>query len=247
MSVLTEIEKPTVNIAEAALNAVVKGKESNGESWKEVSDVTSYSATGAGFYLTRECKAGRLISLMLPLPAYMRCYDHQKELYRVWGLIQHCQQTHENSKEKYHVGVAFIGKNPPSAYNADPSQRYRICGMNEDGLWKIEPAAGEFKVRKDIRYWTPFELYLSLIDAERHSLKGARALTENISKGGAAVISDLDVNVGDRVKFIVADLDFSGLAVVCNRQDGEDKKTRLHLNFIEPNFPVEKLKAQTQK
>ncbi|MBX3245411.1 MAG: hypothetical protein KF685_13245, partial [Acidobacteria bacterium] len=66
MSVLTETHNDNMELAAVTMNAVVKGKDSNGESWKEVADVVSFSATGAGFYMPTECKAGTLVSLMLP-------------------------------------------------------------------------------------------------------------------------------------------------------------------------------------
>ena len=62
-----------------------------------------------------------------------------------------------------------------------------------------------------------------------------------MSRSGAAVFTTLDVGIGDRVKFISEQFDFSGLAVVCNRQIGDDERTRVHLRFIEVAFPVETL------
>ncbi|MCA1609100.1 MAG: hypothetical protein LC730_06560 [Acidobacteria bacterium] len=111
----------------------MKSKSDDGP-WKDVADVVSVSATGAGLYLLRECVVGNLISLMLPMPEHLRCYDHDKEVYGVWGLVQHCQKIREEDLTRYHIGVAFIGKRPPQSYNDDPTQTYRISGMSEDGL-----------------------------------------------------------------------------------------------------------------
>lgn len=243
MSVLTEIPNDSIDMAAVTMNAVVKGKDSDGESWKEVADVVSFSATGAGFYVPTECKAGTLVSLMLPLPSEMRCYDHDKEFYRVWGLVQHCQavMSEEDDVESYHVGVAFIGKNVPSGYHDDPTQNYRISGMTGDGLWKVEAVKNEFKHRRDARYWQPIECYLAVVDKDKMSRTGAKAVTENVSRSGAAVFSSLEVQVGDSVKFICEQFDFSGLAVVCNRQSGNDGRMRLHLQFVNSAFPVNSL------
>jgi hypothetical protein len=242
MSVQTELPKQKAEISPAALYTVVKGKETSDSSfWKEVGDIVSVSATGAGFYLPRECPVGTLISLMVPLPAHLRCYDHDKEFYRVWGLVQHCQELTGEDLTGYHIGVAFIGKNSPSSYKDDPKCSYRICGMNEDGLWKVEEARTPFKTRKHIRYWKSIGLYLGVLDSKKDLVSGERTTTENISKSGAAVFTSLDVNIGDRVKFISKEFDFSGLAVVCNRQTDDDGITRLHLQFVESMFPVDKL------
>ena len=247
MSATPEVLRTKADVTQLTMQAVVKGKETPDSTWKEVADVASVSATGAGFFVPRECQVGTIVAVMLPLAAHLRCYDHEKELYRVLGLVQHCQPVTNEETVGYHVGVAFVGKHAPESYKENPNQNYKICGMNENGLWKITESRSQFKVRRHLRYWTNVDLYLALVDAHRDSLRGEKTTTENISKSGAAVFSNLDVNVGDRVKFISERYDFSGLAVVCNRQNGSDGKQRLHLQFVENSFPVEKLDHSTVK
>lgn len=240
MSVTTEVLNQKADPAAASLYTVVKIKDDVGETSKEVADVISVSGSGAGFCLKRPCEVGRLVLLMLPLPSQLRSYDHDKELYRVWGLVQHCHKTSAGGNS-YQVGVAFVGKSCPPSYDENPLTSYRIIGMDETGLWKVTETGTAFKKRQHMRYWTPVELYLTLVDGNREAVVGERTVTENISRSGAAVITTLDVNVGDRVKFISEKYDFSGLAVVCNRQEGSDKRTRLHLRFVESTFPVNRL------
>ncbi len=241
MSVVTEVEKQKAEIESSELLAVVKSKDADNKQWKEVADVMSFTAGGMAFHIERECKVGTLISLMLAMPEHLRCYDLDKELYRVWGLVQFCQPLNDGGREGFHVGVAFIGKKPPESYNQNAEQSYRIRGMDDDGLWKIEDAKSSFKVRRHLRYWTAVELYLALVDGKRDSIGGEWTKTENISKRGAAVFTGLEVGVGDRVKFISEKFDFSGLAVVCNKQFRADGKSLLHLQFVENDFPVELL------
>jgi hypothetical protein len=223
MSTSTELLKRKAEISTMSLHAVVKGKDAVEGNWKEVADIASVSATGSGLYLQRECRVGTLLSLMLPLEPHLRCHDHEKELYRVWGLVQHCQPLSGDGGSGFHVGVAFIGKDAPVSYKENPDQPYKICGMNENGLWKVTEAKAQFKVRRHVRYWVNVDPYLALVDGHRDALRGERTLTENISN-------------------------FSGLAVVCNRQTGKDGRERLNLQFVENTFPVEKLeKVKEQK
>jgi len=240
LAVLENPETFSPDISEQILYAVVKGKDSVDDSrqWKDVGEIVSISGSGAGFFIDRECRVGQLVSMLLPLDVELRMYDRDKELYKVWGVVQHCSPRTIDDDIKYHIGVAFIGKDTPPSYRKDPLQNYRICGTAENGLWRIEEARKPFSKRKDVRYWKEFDVYLALADGTK---KGARSTTENISKSGAAVISNLELNVGDRVKFISAQFDFSGIAVICERNIGEDKRPRLHMQFVESIFPIESL------
>lgn len=239
MSTSTEPLELTADVTEV-IHAVAKGSDAEG-GWKEIADVASVSATGGGMYISRKCEVGTLISLMLPLETHLRCYDHDKELYRVWGLVQHCQSLSTDGSAGYHVGVAFIGKDAPDSYLANPEQSYNICGTTDEGLWKIAEAKTAFKVRRHVRYWTNVDPYVALVDGSRESLRGERTTTENISMSGAAVFSKLEVNAGDRIKFICEKFDFSSLAVVCSRHMGKDGRQRLHIQFVGSTFPVEKI------
>jgi hypothetical protein len=241
MSATPEVLRTKAEVTAIEMQGVVKGKDTPDSTWKEVVEIGSVSATGAGFMIPRELKVGTIVAVMLPLAAHLRCYDHDKELYRVLGLVQHCQPLTGEGGSGFHVGVAFVGKHAPESYKENPHQNYKICGMNENGLWKITEARAPFKVRRHLRFWTNVDLYLALVDAHRDSMAGEKTMTENISKSGAAVFSTMDIGVGQRVKFISEKYDFSGLAVVCNHQIAGDGRQRLHLQFVENTFPVEKL------
>jgi hypothetical protein len=224
-----------------SLHAVVKGRKEGDRRWKEVADLLTFSPTGASFNLRREREVGTLVSLTVPLPVHMRCYDFDKDFYEVWGLVQHCQPMKvSRDEERFHIGVAFIGKSCPASYRASPSQHYRIAGVNNDGMWKVEESMTPFKKRADVRFWTEIDLYLAVIDLKDGSTGGEKTTAENISRGGAAVYTTLDINIGDRVKFISEEYDFSGLAVVCNRTTDEGR-AKLHLKFVQNSFPVKAL------
>lgn len=225
-----------------ALSAVVKGKTDKETFWKEKTDLISMSRSGAGFYLTHKCEVGQLISLMMPMPKHLRCYDVDRELYRVWGLVQHCSPVSGKASAEFHVGVAFIGKQVPASYNENPAQSYRIAGMNEDGTWRIIEAKTSFVIRRHPRYYVALDIYLSTVDAERNLVMDEMAITENISLSGAAIFSKLDVNVGDSVNFDSIQHNFSATAIVRNRQDEGYQMPLLHLEFINAEFPVGEVK-----
>jgi hypothetical protein len=221
-----------------SLVAIVKGRESGEQSWKEEADIVSFNASGAGFHVARSCAPGQLLSLLLPLPIYMRAYDHDKKLYKVWGLVQHCQPVMQGADSSHFVGVAFIGKTAPQSYQNDPLTSYRICGMGSDGLWIAKEADKPFITRKEPRFTYAIDVSLFVLDADQRVLANEQTVTENISENGALVTSDLDVSTGERIRFHSIEFEFTSLAVVRNRQTGSDGKIRLSLEFVEDVFPV---------
>ena len=249
MSVAVKNERRQKTRSSLLVSAVVKAKENKDSFWKEETELISMSRMGAGFYLENKCEVGRLISLMMPMPKHLRCYDLEKELYRVWGLVQHCSPVSGDEDSMYHVGVAFAGKDSPTSYSENPMQSYRIAGMNEDGSWRIVEAKTDFVMRRHPRHWVTFGVLLSAFDADDKLVMDEGAKTENISASGAAVISNMKVDVGDSVTFDSIELNFSSLAVVRNRQtpESEDDLPKLHLEFINDTFPVEKFLQPKEK
>jgi len=241
MSVRTELPKQMADLAFMSLHAVVKGRKEGDRQWKEAAKLISVSPTGSSFNLPRRCEVGTLVSLMIPLPAHMRCYDYDKEFYRVWGLVQHCEPMTSDDRSNFHIGVAFIGKHSPPSYKTEPQQYYHITGVDEDGMWTVAESQTPFKKRAEVRFWRSIDLYLAIVDTRDGTVCGERTVAENVSRSGAAVFTTMNVGIGDRVKFISEEYDFSGLAVVCNMQAGTDDRKRLHLKFVANKFPVKTL------
>jgi hypothetical protein len=231
----------------SSVRGVVLVKESSTESWKEHTDVTSLSKSGAGFTLSRPCTVGRLVSLVLEMPDDLRAYDQGKELYPAIGIVQYCYAAQFEDRTVYNIGVGFIGKRSPDGFKQNPAENYRINGMNKEGLWTVVPTKSEFQNRKEPRYFlgVPVTLtYKRRSDREtfRHS-----TITVNIAAGGASVATDIEANVGDKIKFACKDVNFYAIAEVRGRRRKEGEPSCLNLEFIEARFPVEKLvNAATQ-
>ncbi len=230
-------------------NIIVKAKLANDEFWKEKAKLKSVSRLGAGFDIEKSCKIGQLISLLLSLPINLRAYDHDKELYRVWGLVQYSHKLNTEDFSGYHVGVAFVGKDAPPSFYEKHDQSYRITGLSEDGLWNIIETDREFINRRHSRYWISVKGNLSVGNTENDSDEPLRmeAVTENISKSGAALFCEIEANVGDHVKFSVPDFDFETDAIVRNRSGLGNTTPKIHLEFLENEFPVENLELQVEE
>ena len=224
------------------LQTIVQVKESNDVSWKQVTKVTTVSRNGAGFSLTRPVKIGRLITLVMPLAIELRAYDLDTPLYPVMGLVQYCNKGIINGEAVYHVGIGFVGKNVPDSFKADPAQNYRISGMSKDGLWLISEAESQFKNRRP-RHWIPVGVSITLINVADKSTTKEETYARNVAVGGASVVCSLAAAKGDKVKFACKEVDFYSMAVVRNRKVSGNNRPTLHVQFIDNEFPIEKLLA----
>lgn len=234
---------------------IVKAKINEEDFWKEKAHLKSVSRLGAGFDIQKPCKIGQLISLLIPMPVHLRLYEHDKQLYRIWGLVQHCHSVSSEEFTGYNVGVAFIGKDAPPSFYERPDQSYRITGLNEDGVWNITEAEREFINRRHPRLWVSLPAKLKFdnlvmeenpedAESEDHADDNSFEIecqTENISRSGAAVFCETTANVGDFVKFVCSDYDFESEAIIRNRRGNGNTTPKIHLEFLENEFPVEKI------
>ena len=237
-SIAEKTERHTERIV-ISLPIRVEAHEIDSPPWLEVTHLESVSEIGAGFYLTRSFEVGQLLFLTIPLERDLRRYDHDKEQYSVWGIVRHCHRTLRNNFPVYHVGVAFIGQEPPPNYFDKPSTIYQLGKISESGFWQVSTDEPMPSRRVQPRYTIPIDIYIAVFDAEENIVAHERTVTENISVGGASVFSALQLNVGDTVKFIKQYGNFSAEAVVRNRRIGEDNLPRLHLEFVNVQFPLE--------
>lgn len=226
---------------------VVQFKESEENTWKEMTEITTVSKTGAGLVLSRECPVGRLVSLVMQMPPDLRLYDHYAPVYPMLGVVQNCYAATVDGKHVYHVGVAFIGKKIPTKAKADPRQCYRLTRQNRDGLWEVVEAANEFQSRKHSRFWRRLEVNVALRDEKTRTSRKATVVTRDVSSGGMAVFGPLDANIGDRVKVTSKEHEFYAMARVRNRTDREDESQSLvHMEFDGAEFPVWKISMQPE-
>lgn len=231
----------TVDRVPTELQSIVQVKEGDGETWKEVVKITTISRNGAGFSLARPVIVGRLITLVMPLDPDLRAYDQDREVYPVMGIVQHCNKTTVDGETLYHTGVGFIGKNIPQSFKADPTQNFRITGMTTEGLWKVAEAQNQFKKRRQPRYWIGLGATVSLLRKAENSGAREETHTVNVAGGGVSVVCTLEAAVGDKVKFACKSMDFYAIAIVRNRKERKGELPTLHLEFVDAEFPVDRV------
>lgn len=233
-----------------ALPVRVVCRESAGHEWMEMSRLVDVTPFGARFVLSHMTETGRLIHLTLPMPRQLRCFDHIEDQYRVWALVRHLTPHLEPGGDvqiRYEIGVAFVGKNPPASYVHDPATRYVVDTISaENNLWQIreaneERAGGNVSRSKETRLHMALPVRVEVFDEEGRVTASEQTVTENISRRGAAVWTTLKAERGRFVRLTSTDSGLSVIAAVRTVRTGPDGIPRLHLEFIDRQWPLEGL------
>lgn len=231
-------------------------RETAEREWDEVTRLLDVTPFGAGFTLGRITEPGRLLQLTMPMPRQLRCFDHIEDQYRVWAIVrrvQPCVTDEARGSEpktpamRFEIGVGFIGKHAPASYLKDPLTRYEIApSPTEVGLWVVhekstlDTDAPQTPPRSsETRLQMPVEVLIEVINEHGETGKREQTVTENISRRGAAVWTSLEIERGSFVRLTSARLQLSVFAAVRARRIGPDGIPRLHLEFIDRQWPLE--------
>lgn len=249
MQVNTVSEKESRRLQRVPLSLPIRieAKVNQTASWNEITRLSDVSAFGAGFNLSRPVKRGRLIYMTLPMPRQLRCYDFTEPQYKVWGLVRRCIPVENRSEsESYAHGVAFIGKQPPQSFAENPAKLYEITHRDDKGLWNITealPIPDESHLpkeqRRHSRFQIPVTLFIEKLDETGNVASSETTVTENLSLGGAAIFTTLDIKAGEFVRVSSEQYNATIIAVVRGRRQASDGVLRLHLEFIDHLFPLE--------
>jgi hypothetical protein len=235
---------------ELSLPVRIFGRESEAYEWVEKSRLIDVTPFGARLSISRPTERGRLLHLTMPMPRQLRCFDHVEDQYRVWALVRNVKMLEgiEDKPMRYEVGVAFIGKRAPESFDVDPTTRYEVAdSVTEAGLWEISELeqrreqASLNKPRPETRHHIPIEVIVEALDENGQVAERETTVTENISRRGAAVFTTLAVARGRFVRVTSAQYKIAVIAAVRARRAGENGITRLHLEFVDKQWPLEGL------
>lgn len=230
-----------------SLPARVRCRESLDAEWMEITRLIDVTPFGASFGLSHPTERGRLLHLTLPLPRQLRSFDHAEDQYRVWSLVrsavrQAAPSEAGGSAHAFVVGVAFVGKHPPAGYEQNPSQRYEPGDTLEASKLRaiVGQAARGPRVERRTRLTLSIEVTLEVI-GEGSAAAREETVTENISRQGAAVYTTLKLAPGRFVRLTGVREQITILAVVRQRSEGPGGVARLHLEFVDREWPLDQL------
>ncbi len=235
---MTETVAPTPTSAPRppVLPVGVRWRERTGEERRETSQLLNVTPRSATLTLEAPPDLGQL--LCLTLPGSHRAPGAAPN--NLWALVW---ATAEAGK-RHSVSVVFVCEEVPVgrgeqceplfSYLAEEDGRFRLQMMMADS------ALGNHDKRRESRVSIPVEVTLEELADDGAVERRELTVTENLSRGGAAVWTSLPAAEGRRVK-LSSDLHGVSLtAVVRLRRTGPDGITRLHLEFADGRWPPER-------
>ena len=228
---------------ELKLPVRVRCRETTEFEWTEITRLIDVTPFGAGFRLKHPIEKGRLLHMTIPMPRQLRVFDHVEDQYRVWALVRYVKSKTEEgaSAPIFEIGVAFIGKHPPGSYEENPARRYEIGGQTSESLslpddWVHEAAADD--QRKHTRHNIPVDIKIETLNEKGEVDQGESTVAENISQKGAAIYTTLDLPVGRLIRLTSEQYKLTVHAAVRGRSIGPSGVQRIHVEFIDRDFPL---------
>jgi hypothetical protein len=218
----------------------VQGRETTDSQWTEITRLTSVTPFGAGFTLKRPTEKGRLLYLTIPMPRQLRVFDHVEDQYRIWAVVRYLRSTTSDAGFLFKVGVAFIGKHAPASYEQEPWKRYEVRKPFEpltplDEMAKLAPS-GDHRVHT--RHNIAVDMKLDLLDVDGKLIGSEHTVTEDISGRGATLFTTLEIPAGRFIRLTNEQQNVTAHAAVRSRSTGADGIARIHVEFIDKEWPL---------
>ena len=228
---------------ELKLPVRVRCRETVDLEWSEVTRLVDVTPFGAGFTLKRPIERGRLVHMTIPMPRQLRVFDHVEDQYRVWAVIRYVRPLPAvDGKPRFEVGVAFIGKQPPRSYLADPSRRYDVGKTKPGELPTIEEWVPTELIASGERYATrhniPVDMLVETLNESGTVEASEHTVTENISQKGAAIYTTLSLPAGRFIRLSSEQFKLSVYAAVRGSSMGPTGVMRIHVEFIDREWPL---------
>ena len=216
--------------------------------WTELTRLTDVTPFGAGFTLKRPTERGRLLHMTIPMPRQLRVFDHVEDQYRIWAIVRYARPiaSPEGKTLIFEVGVAFVGKRPPASFDENPAIRYEIAdraaaggalSISERSDDSIQPLEISDK-RAPTRHNIPAGVLLEILSEKGGVDHTEESVTENVSRKGAAVFTELNLPVGRFIRLTSLEYKLTVHAVVRGHSRNAAGMPRIHVEFVDREWPV---------
>ncbi len=242
--------RPTTQTGERpALSVVALWREGAGAERVETTTLHGATPRSATLTLEGQPELGQLLCLLLPSAASRAAGGEGSEnlnrLYAlVWAVSRAAGRGGDAPTRRNHVSVVFLGGEAPARHDERRAGLYAYLA-EEDGHFRLQDETGgaespstENSHRRDSRLMLPIEVTVEILKEDGTASAREQTVTENISRHGACVWTMFGVGQGSFVRVSCERQNVSLIAVVRARRTGDDGIGRLHLEFVDGQWPL---------
>jgi hypothetical protein len=219
----------------------VRGRETPNFEWTEVTRLTNVTPFGAGFTLRHPTEKGRLLHMTIPMPRQLRVFDHVEDQYKIWAVVRYIKTSIVEKQTVFEVGVAFVGKRAPASYEKEPWKRYDVSTNVFQALNAAEDVLTPFPVedqRTHTRHNIAVDMRIEIVDPNGQVSETEQTVTENISSKGATLFTTLEIPPGRFIRLTSEQYKITAHAAIRSRSTGADGVPRIHVEFIDKEWPL---------
>lgn len=217
----------------------VRGRDTPTFEWSEVTRLTNVTPFGAGFPVKHPTEKGRLLHMTIPMPRQLRVFDHIEDQYRIWAVVRYIKTTIVDKATVFDIGVAFIGKSAPVSYDKEPWKRYDVVNTPFQAAKTADEILIPFADQQtSTRHNIAVDMRIEIIDENGQVIEREQTVTENISSNGATLFTTLEIPSGRFVRLTSEQYRITTHAAIRSRTTGADGVPRIHVEFIDKEWPL---------
>jgi len=201
-------------------------EDETGEILQEIARTTYISANRATIPLKRQLQIGMVVRAALPLPPSWRKHSFTDAVY-----ITPAQVVDVNrEKDIYVTNLNFLS-------DKEAMRRRKEYEMMKRTIEMTTPPKPQNR-RYDSRLEIPVELTLQVLNDFGNVIASETTVTENISKGGARLMTSQELRSGDIVHVKAVREEFQSRAVVKNAYMSNDRVRRINIQFMDAEWKI---------
>ena len=219
-----------------SLRASVEWREGD-RTLSEDTRLLGVTQRGATLELSEPPSPGHLVRLVLPTAG--------NSSVSLWALVWGIAGAQTAGRQTFTVSLLFFGTDIASNFAENPEAGYAYVA-EDGGLFRLQsyPSGGLAGTpwserRRDSRLHLPVEVTTELLDEGGGVAARELAITENISRGGAALRTALPAPLDSRVRLTCERYKVVLDSVVRACNVGPDNITRMHVEFIDGQWPID--------
>jgi hypothetical protein len=218
--------------------------------WKclEAAQLLITEGHGASFALNKRPEIGQVVRLTFPADAGFGggrpvAPGRQKN---VWALVWATAGEHEDERRKQaahrdRISVLYLDEEGSGSFTQAEADRFAYAADCEGKFSLLNEAGADAPPssrRTESRLELPYEVVAEVISKDGEVMAREIAVTENISRGGAALRTTLKVDERCLVRLTIPEQKLVLNSVVRACRVGRDGVTRAHLQFTDGEWPL---------